>query len=562
MKTRWLGLCLAVAAIVGCGGGSASSTASSGTQPATAANTPPQAPQQPPPITLPVTPPNPPPDPAPPQAPPPSTPQDPTPPPSGPFPGASANIPPGPPRTPGTSRLIILVAGGNRPGTVDGGRYDGPLYTKGPATSVDFSCDSICFFDLSPQAQLRLAARDPGSTVMWGGSCAFDPCNLDMQNDQTVYASFVDHQLEPAWMSQLIDSSLVTDEAGNLYNIGCTADYTVPLDSRIASCSLLSIDALGNPRFSVHSFTGPAQTSSESVRMGVAGMIFTTENTVLSARSTSDGSVIWRRDYTGRFPSNISYLPAASDGRAIFVTLNDSVAALNARDGSLLWETTVPCNSQIIVDETGNLYFAFDVTSDDFSVSQTTISSLDNGGRLRWQRVTSSLWGHPIAVAAGVLVTEAAEIMDAATGAPRGTGMLNPYFGNGPEGLGQSAVISADGTVVVQNGAGMDGYDGRTGNRLWSQQEFGLYDAFSLRLTSQGVMVVDRAQVRTIALDGTALLGTWLDTAEGNAMLLSNGLFVSTNSHQAFPPLPGNPTLAAHGWRGVGGGSDGQFRAR
>jgi hypothetical protein len=227
-----------------------------------------------------------------------------------------------------------------------------------------------------------------------------------------------------------------------------------------------------------------------------------------------------------------------------------------------LWETRVPCNSSIIVDETGNLYFAFDVTNDDFSVSQTTVSSLDNEGRLRWQRVTSALWGHPIAVAAGVLVTEDAGIMDAATGAPRGNGMLTPYYGNGPLALEQDAVIGVDGMVVIQNGSGVDGYDGQTGKRLWSQQEFGLLETFSLRLSSQGVMVMDRAQLRTIALDGTALQGTWLDVAEGSAMLLSNGLFVSTNSHQAFPALPGSPTLTAHGWRGPGGGSDGQFRAR
>lgn len=495
------------------------------------------------------------PSPSPSPAPAPSPAPSPSPSPSPSSPPAPSPVPP--PRPPGTVRLTVIVAGGDTPGTVKGGRYIHAPGQPGPAPAAEFACDSTCFYDFAPGTEVKLWSNE-STPIDWGHRCLGATCNLQLDDPQSVVASFVAHRLLPAWTAGPV-SLAATDEAGNMYSSSCSQDGRRVNPN--TSCSLNSLDPNGKLRFSIFLGSGPVATTAIDVRLSAAGLIFTTENAVLSARSTLDGSVVWRRDFADRYPPPYLYIGAvASDGRAIFLGASAKLTALDASSGSLLWEVDQPSNSRLVVDESANLYLSHMTCGAIAPTScRATLSSVDRTGRLRWQRDQDPTLSSPAAVAAGVIVTESGEIFDTATGASRGK--LTPMISMGVLGLWDRVVIVPDGKIITVDGDELVAYDGATGSRIWSAAAFDNFWSTKPQLTSPGVMIMDGTQVRTFGLDGSSLRGTWLEVLDGDAELLGNGLYVSANSSAAFR-LPGDPVLSEHGWIGPGGGSTGQNRAR
>jgi outer membrane protein assembly factor BamB len=458
----------------------------------------------------------------------------------------------------------VIVAGGNTPGVVEGGRYIHAPGQPGPTPPAEFTCDSTCFYDFAPGTEVKLWSHD-STPIVWGRDhpCSGGAtCEVLLDYSVKVVASFVAHRLSPAWVNGPLRGIPITDEAGNMYVGSCSTDqiHVPPLTPR-TTCSLDSLDPKGKLRFSILLGSGPAATTVMGVLLSAAGLIFTEENAVLSARSTVDGSVLWRRDFTDwSLPPFVFLFGTASDGRAIFVSVGDKLAALEASTGSLRWEIDRRANSRLVVDESGNVYFAGGTCSAVSPTSCTaTLTSVDNSGRLRWQRDLNADLSSPAAVAAGVLLTQAGEFFDAATGAARGK--VAPLIGLGQIGLWNGAVITPDGTILVADVNDLIAYDGITGSRLWSAAAYDAFWSTNPQLTSSGVMIMDGTQVRTFGLDGSSVRGTWLEVLLGDAQLLGNGLYVSSNASAAFR-LPGNPRLAEHGWIGNGGSSTGQNRAR
>lgn len=472
--------------------------------------------------------------------------------------------PPAPPPPAGARRLTIEIAPGNGTGRLVGGRYVHPAGEPGPKPGVEFGCDSTCTLDFADGAEVMIWA-ETNAAVEWGGDCTpgVDLCYLILDGDRWAAAAFVGSRLQPAWTTANLASGAydVVDGEGNIYWSPCSISGRA---NPTTDCRLLSLDAQGATRFSVELGSGSLATTAAAVTLAAAGFVFTTFDGTIAGRRPTDGSVVFQRDLTDRFPVDAPsriLAPAASDGTRVHVAAGTHLVVLDAATGAVVRDTDAGAAiGALILDESANAYLGTSTCGVTSDTCHAWITSLDAGGAVRFRR-EAALSSMPLAVAAGALLTTGGDLYDAATGELRAH--LAPAIASGTHAPLTAPVITPAGTVIFSGSQDVEAFDSR-GTQLWTAPQ--LRGALVWpQLTADGtVLFTDASSVREVDMAGHTVRQDWITAADPMGALVSDGLFLAAAAPGAVLAyrLPAAPRLAQRGWVGFRGGPDAQNRAR